>query len=80
MLWKRYSVNFSMHQSLRVLVSVDPETATFSPGRRFRFFAILGIDTLCLSKIPRPFRGGCKNASREPHREIKIYYFRMDTS
>jgi hypothetical protein len=28
--------------------SVRPETASFGPGRRFRFFAILGIDALCL--------------------------------
>jgi hypothetical protein len=31
-----------------VLVSVDPETASFGPGLRFRFFAILGIGALCL--------------------------------
>jgi hypothetical protein len=28
-----------------IITSVDPETASFGLGRRFRFFAILGIDT-----------------------------------
>jgi len=33
---------------LQNLTSVHPETASFGPGRRFRFFAILEIVTLCL--------------------------------
>jgi hypothetical protein len=36
------------HNKNLLLVSVYPETASFSPGRRFRFFAILGIGSLCL--------------------------------
>ena len=35
-------------QFQQIGLSVHPETASFGPGRRFRFFAILGIDTLCL--------------------------------
>jgi hypothetical protein len=41
-----------VHMRTSRCVGVRPEAASFGPGRRFRFFAILGIDAL------RPAFGG----------------------
>ena len=41
-------MRFSQNLCFEPLTSVYPETASFGPGLRFRFFAILGIAPLCL--------------------------------
>jgi hypothetical protein len=60
----------------RISMSVRPEKASFGPGLRFRFFAILGIAALC------PALGGIAKTLKpcpEPIPPWRDYHFRTDT-